>query len=836
MKPIAQTFIVNESPSGVEAVFLTKIDLYFRSKSSVFGVELQIRETSNGSPTSRVLPYASKSLTSSQINTSHNGSLSTTFEFETPVLIKTNEQYAFVVVPEGGNPDTTVWIAELGGIDVSHESTPPIIKNNELGSLFVSSNDLNFTPIQNESIKYTAYIANFTSSTATANFKNSPTDHVIINNPIGTFRIGERVVVSNNYIKNSALTISGGNTFQVGERVFQPGGTSPANISVATAYGTVYFANTTKVLMKDTYGAFLTSGTIRGETTNYTAGSPSFANQSIVTNSNSTITVPDANNVHVNFTDFGVGNYLYVGKNTGANTQLLQIASVNATERTITFTSDVNFTDSSAIIGRIKGDGDLQGTLLSSSGDLSNQVLLLGAVTANSLLNFSGSNGNLVIGRTSGSIATVSHIQNLEYENITTMLPDIEPEKTNISWSFKGTVNDVSRTRDSVAKTVSNEVPYEFVDNTRIILSRSNEYANPTTDGVGNSSLTLAATLESQNSKISPYIDLIRPTVTTIHNINRSESATSGVVISYNNANGNLTIGNIIRQVTATGNVQGTVTSTNSSVAYVSGLTYSNTSSVETFSITTPSVIDVTRSITVNVSSLAVFNETGNIPSGAPSYISKNIILGDQQDAEDLRSYITAYRPPGANFKVYGKFLSGADSDKFTDKDWSALVELTASSLRSSAVNSDDFVELIHNLPTSVQKINQDATTATTSANVTVSSTSAFKAGDFVYITDNPTGKMNVRKLIGISNSTNLITSSNVSFLSTNAAVGTIPGMESQTGAFKYANNSGIVRYITKNDSIFDTYKVFAVKVVLVSDSAHIVPKMADIRCLALQI
>lgn len=35
MKPIAQTFIVTEPENGVSAVFLTAVDLYFQSKSSV---------------------------------------------------------------------------------------------------------------------------------------------------------------------------------------------------------------------------------------------------------------------------------------------------------------------------------------------------------------------------------------------------------------------------------------------------------------------------------------------------------------------------------------------------------------------------------------------------------------------------------------------------------------------------------------------------------------------------------------------------------------------------------------------------------------------------------
>ena len=138
MKPIAQTFIVNEPETGVEAVFLTKIDLYFQSKSSTYGVEVQIRETSNGFPTRKSLPYATKTLLSSQVNVSSDASLATSFTFETPVLLRSNEQFAIVVIPVGGNPDYNVWIGELGGTDIS--TNTPIFTNNQLGSLFISSN------------------------------------------------------------------------------------------------------------------------------------------------------------------------------------------------------------------------------------------------------------------------------------------------------------------------------------------------------------------------------------------------------------------------------------------------------------------------------------------------------------------------------------------------------------------------------------------------------------------------------------------------------------------------------------------------------------------------
>ncbi len=57
------------------------------------------------------------------------------------------------------------------------------------------------------------------------------------------------------------------------------------------------------------------------------------------------------------------------------------------------------------------------------------------------------------------------------------------------------------------------------------------------------------------------------------------------------------------------------------------------------------------------------------------------------------------------------------------------------------------------------------------------------------------------------------------------------------TSAFLNSNNSGIVRYRNNANSIFDGYKTFAIKLVLVSDEgSHLVPRVSDMRAIALQV
>ena len=239
----------SEPSTGIDAYFLTSIDLFFQKASNKFGVEVQIRETLNGVPTSNILPYASKILQYSDINVSSDGSAATNFSFDTPVVIQTNQQYAIVVLPVAGNPDYTLWTGVLGGVDTV--TGTPIYTSNQLGSLFISTNDLNFTAIQSESMKYNLYVSQFTGTAGTSAWINANNEMFNVSGIIGNFSHGERVVVSNNTLSMAAIATSGTNTMVVGESLFQP---SSGALSASVANGVVVFANTTLVLLANEIG------------------------------------------------------------------------------------------------------------------------------------------------------------------------------------------------------------------------------------------------------------------------------------------------------------------------------------------------------------------------------------------------------------------------------------------------------------------------------------------------------------------------------------------------------------------------------------------------------
>jgi hypothetical protein len=187
--PIAQTFNVNVSGTGVDGVYITKLDLYFGKKDSALPITLQIRQVVNGFPTETIVPYAIKTLTPAEINVSSDASVATTFTFDTPVYLKNNTDYAFIVIPGGNSDQYAVWTAQMGGDDVLRPNTL-INKQTYSGVLFSSSNDKTWNPIQDEDIKFTMYRADFGTS-GTVYIENKDQEFFSVDNLNGTFRVGE---------------------------------------------------------------------------------------------------------------------------------------------------------------------------------------------------------------------------------------------------------------------------------------------------------------------------------------------------------------------------------------------------------------------------------------------------------------------------------------------------------------------------------------------------------------------------------------------------------------------------------------------------------------------
>ena len=188
--PIAQTFIIKDQNDDV-GMFITKMDLFFESKDPNLGVTVQIRTTDNGFPSQNIMPYGEVHLRSADVNVSSDGTTATTVTFPSPVFVSAQQEYCFVVMPDGNNPNYNLWVRRTGETD---KTTGTVLNRDGFdGIMFLSSNNRAWKPFQDEDIKFTIYRANFKSRQGTVDYQNNDQEFFTLQDINGTFTQGERV-------------------------------------------------------------------------------------------------------------------------------------------------------------------------------------------------------------------------------------------------------------------------------------------------------------------------------------------------------------------------------------------------------------------------------------------------------------------------------------------------------------------------------------------------------------------------------------------------------------------------------------------------------------------
>lgn len=180
--PIAQAFTIT-TPANDAGVFATSLDLYFKQKSQVgnSGVSVFLVETDNGYPNGKVvLPFSTVHMNHEDIEISEDASEYTRFVFEAPVFLNNGTKYAFVVKPDGGDPDYFVYTATLGDEDLL--TGGQVFSQPMVGTAFYGATTEQWTALQNEYIKYRLNVANFKEATGNAVFNNSNTDYFDVTN------------------------------------------------------------------------------------------------------------------------------------------------------------------------------------------------------------------------------------------------------------------------------------------------------------------------------------------------------------------------------------------------------------------------------------------------------------------------------------------------------------------------------------------------------------------------------------------------------------------------------------------------------------------------------
>jgi len=138
--PLAQSIIFDKT------LFVTSVELFFTSKDTGTPVQVQIVKMSNGFPTQTVIPFADTTVNPSAVNIDGT---STTFTFDSPVLLQDATEYAIVVISSSNKYN--VRYAQIGDEDqngnrISQQPYP--------GVMFKSQNASTWSPDQNKDLAF----------------------------------------------------------------------------------------------------------------------------------------------------------------------------------------------------------------------------------------------------------------------------------------------------------------------------------------------------------------------------------------------------------------------------------------------------------------------------------------------------------------------------------------------------------------------------------------------------------------------------------------------------------------------------------------------------------
>jgi hypothetical protein len=201
--PLAQTFFVKDAMTqGADALFLSRVDLYFKRKSLVNGVTVEIREVENGYPTAEILAFARKHFRSSEVNVSDDSSVATQVVFDAPIRLNAEKEYAIVIQPDADDPDYLIYTTKPGQVDlITGEAI-----NTDWGDgvLFTSTNNRAWTAYQNEDIKFDLYRYNYNVDSGTVELESTDYEFLRTEESSSRFIGGEL-----------AYSFKGSNTFQV---------------------------------------------------------------------------------------------------------------------------------------------------------------------------------------------------------------------------------------------------------------------------------------------------------------------------------------------------------------------------------------------------------------------------------------------------------------------------------------------------------------------------------------------------------------------------------------------------------------------------------------------
>jgi hypothetical protein len=219
-------------------------------------------------------------------------------------------------------------------------------------------------------------------------------------------------------------------------------------------------------------------------------------------------------------------------------------------------------------------------------------------------------------------------------------------------------------------------------------------------------------------------------------------------------------------------------------------------------------------------------------------YISKKINFAADKYAEDIVVYMAANRPAGTNIKVYAKIHNAADRESFESKAWTPL-QLKDNVDKFTSDDPTDLVEYTYGFPQYPEVdtiLDSEAIITYNSNNITTSTDLSGSLGtnDLILIRD-PDFDNHEVYTVSTANSTVVelydpVTTSSLVSSGSDPKVINVERLKYRNTAWNNIANDNVVRYISSSVNKFDYYTSMQIKVVLLAEQSHIIPKVEQIQ------
>ena len=244
---------------------------------------------------------------------------------------------------------------------------------------------------------------------------------------------------------------------------------------------------------------------------------------------------------------------------------------------------------------------------------------------------------------------------------------------TALTFAYKGilTANVASVTNDTSRGNNLDAAFTEFSPNRNYTLTaQQGMVASRSTTGQNDyaaNNFFLRATFTSNDSKVSPAVDLSRLNLITVENmVNRGSLANSDFVITA----GGTSYGSAPTIAIAGGGGTGAAATAVLTGGVVSGITVTSGGSGY---YETP-----TATFSAGAATATIQNELEKSGGNAKArYISRRVTLEDSFDAQDIKIFLNAYKPKDTDIKVYYRVHNSEDPDNFEDRPYVLMTQET---------------------------------------------------------------------------------------------------------------------------------------------------------------